>query len=568
MRRLLVFLVLLPGCAGEHPSAAHALRLATRTDLQSLDPAIAFDYVTLTLVRLLFQGLVDYGDDVDLVPWLAEEMPTNSADGRVYTFRLKPGATFANGREVEAADFVYSLERILDPRTKSPGLDYYRNIRGATAFQRAREQEMEHGGNQRRIEPTHVSGLRALDRLQLQIELEEPDLAFLNLLAMPFAYVVPREVVEAEGRDFGRRPLGSGPFMLDVWERGTKLRLRRREETPHPQPLSPKGRGESKEPLSPKGRGDRTEPLSPKGRGERIDIVEFLIGADELTQQMMFERGELDLLYTLPTPDFVRITHDPRWQPYLTALPVNETTYLAMNCALAPFTDRRVRQALNYAVDKERLVKLLNHRGIVARGVLPPKMPGFDPHRVGYPHDPAKARQLLAEAGYPDGLRVPLWVTADSDTWIKIAQAVQHDLAAVRVTVEVNPVAYAVFDEATGRRQTVPFSLSSWPQDYPDPGNFLDMLFRGDRLTEEHCKNLAFYTSPALDALLEHAARETDPRRRLRFYQQAEDLVVDDAPWVFLYHPIDHRLRQPWVRGFQMHPIWSVRIDKLWLEKP
>src|SRR5262249_17652914 len=148
------------------------------------------------------------------------------------------------------------------------------------------------------------------------------------------------------------------------------------------------------------------------------------------------------------------------------------------NCELAPFTDRRVRQALNYAVDRERIVKIINGRGVAARGVLPPLLPGYNTRLRGYPHDPAMARRLLAEAGYPDGFTVPLWAVADSGSWLKIAEAVQQDLAEVGVRADIKPVAYAVFDEAVGKRRTVPLALTSWPQDYPDPSNFLDILFR------------------------------------------------------------------------------------------
>src|SRR5262249_30245977 len=143
---------------------------------------------------LICQGLLDYGEGVEIVPWLAEQLPSVSADGCTYTFHIKKGISFANGRELEAADFVYSLERVLDPKTKSPGEGYFRNIRGAVAFQRA---SADGAG------PAHVEGLKVLDRYTLQIQLEQPDLAFLNVLCMPFAYAVPREAVQQSGADFG-----------------------------------------------------------------------------------------------------------------------------------------------------------------------------------------------------------------------------------------------------------------------------------------------------------------------------------------------------------------------------
>jgi ABC-type transport system substrate-binding protein len=187
--------------------------------------------------------LLDYGEGTDIMPWLAEKLPAVSANGCTYTFHLKKGTYFSNGRELEAKDFVYSLERVLDPRTKSPGESYFRNIRGAAAFQRARADG---------VEAAHVEGLQTLDRYTLQIELEQAEPAFLNVLCMPFAYAVPREAVERPGADFGREPVGTGPFVLAEWTRGLRLRCERR-------------------------------PGDPLAKRQALDAVEFMIGGDELT---------------------------------------------------------------------------------------------------------------------------------------------------------------------------------------------------------------------------------------------------------------------------------------------
>jgi ABC-type transport system substrate-binding protein len=247
---------------------------------------------------------------------------------------------------------------------------------------------------------------------------------------------------------------------------------------------------------------------------------------------------------------------------------MNETQYLSMNCEMPPFTDRRVRQALNYAVNKERTLKLINGRGIVAQGVLPPNMPGYNPQLKGYDYNPERAKQLLAEAGYPKGFRMPLWVIGDTDYRVKIGMSVQQDLKEVGIEVDLKPVAFAVFDEATGKRKEVPACIFGWVQDYPDPSDFLDVLLNGERITDQHCNNVSFYASKEVDALLKQAAETADPASRLRLYQDAEKKVVEDAPWVFLYHPVDYRLVQPWVKGYQMHPVWLVRYEQLWLEHP
>jgi len=549
VRRLLPVAILAVICAGcgeptgpptrRAPGRANVLRVAEPMDPSSLDPAIAYDTVSWAYVRLLYAGLLDYDDGVNLVPAIAERLPDISPDGRTYTYTLRAGIRFSNGREVTAEDFVYAIERVLDPHTKSPGEGFYRSIVGARDFQAAREQEREEAGadgsRERRIEPTRVRGLSAPTSRTLRIQLEAPDLAFLNVCALPFAFAVPREAVEQYGDDFFCHPVGAGPYALSAWERGKRLRLDRnpRYNLAAPPPLS------------------------------GIDVM---IGGDSLVHQMMFERGELDANEDLPAPDFVRITTDPRWQPYLVTAPLNRTVYLPMNCEMEPFTDVRVRRAMNYAVDKTRLLRTINDRGVPATGVLPRQMPGFNAQLQGYAYDPDRAKRMLAEAGYPDGLKLPFWVRSDVGFELRVAQALQQDLAEVGVQLELKPVSFATLIEVMGKRKAAVFGIFGWSQDYPDPSNFLDVLLNGNRITDTMCNNAAFYSNPEVNALLEAANRETDRARRLQLYQEAEQRIVDDAPWVFLYHPTTYALRQPWVKGFALHPVWPVRYDKISFE--
>jgi ABC-type transport system substrate-binding protein len=525
---LLLSSLLLAGC---HASARslRTLRFAVHTDYKSMDPAIGFDADTLGVLRLLHQGLLDCDDDMKLVPWLAADMPTVSDDRRVYTFRIKPEVRFANGRTLEAADFVWSMERVLDPTTKAPGEGYLRNIRGARDFQKARAE----GAG----EPAHVVGLSTPDPLTLRIELEQPDLAFPWVLTLPFCYAVPREEVERAPDEFSRRPVGSGPFVLKEWRRDRLLRMER-----NPYYHSPEEVG--------------------------YDALEIHIGYDDLTQTMMFERGEQDLLMIVPRPDFPRLTRDPRWRPYVRELRTSETQFLVMNCEMEPFNDARVRRAVCHAVDRERIVRVLNGRGVPARGLIPPGVPNHDPGRPGYRHDPALARRLLAEAGRPDGFSATLWLIADGDRWIKIGEVVQQDLKAVGIKIELKPVAFAVHIDATARRGNVPFALSGWTEDYPDPGDFLGPLCDGTKIVDDQCNNCAFYNNPTVNDLIHAGAVETDESRRLDLYRRAEDLVLEDAPYGVLHHPIDYRICQPWVKGFVLHPMWLVRLEKLRLERP
>lgn len=525
----LAILFLSASCGGDgrlerlHPEE-NVLRIAVPSDPRSLDPAIAYDVVTWPLVRTLFHGLVDYDDDLNLVPWHARSW-TISEDGRTITFKLRQDIRFSNGRPITSEDFAYSLQRILNPAVKSPGQGFYRNIAGARAFQ---------DGSADR-----VSGLRTPDLETLEIELVQPDLPFLYCIAMPFAYAVPREEVERHGDEFGRYPVGSGPFTLARWQRGTGLRLEK-------------------------------NPGYYRADDIRLEAIDLMVGGDETLHMMMFERGELDIASVtstgIPDADFIRIMNDPVLSKRVAHQALNAIQYLSMNTELPPFDNVNVRRAVNHAIDRERIVGLISDRGIPARGVLPPGMPGFNEALAGYDHDPEKARTLLEEAGFTEGFTTELMVTAQSGIDSKIGQAVQQDLAEVGITVEIRPVTGPTRIEATGTRGAVPFATFGWYQDYPDPSNFLDVLLNGNRITEVHSTNVAFYDNERVNALLNEASSSTDQAHRLALYQEAERLIVDDAPWVFLYYPQMYLLRQPWLKGLKLNPVWPIRYELMWVE--
>ena len=525
----LTVLFLAVSCSGDAPPSRlhpeeNVLRIAVPSDPRSLDPAIAYDVVTWPLVRALFHGLVDYDDDLNLVPWHARSW-TISEDGRTITFKLRQDIHFSNGRPITSGDFAWSLERILDPATKSPGQGFYRNIAGARAFQ---------DGSADR-----VTGLRTPDSETLVIELAHPDLPFLYCMAMPFAYAVPREEVERRGETFGRHPVGAGPFVLADWRRGTRMRLEKR-------------------------------PSYYRADEVRLEAIELMVGGDETLHMMMFERGELDIASVtstgIPDADFIRVMKDPVLSQRVAHQPLNAIQYLSMNTEMAPFDHVDVRRAVNHAIDRQRIVSLISDRGILARGVLPPGMPGYNEELEGYDHDPEKARSLLANAGYPEGFTTELMITAQSGIDTKIGQAVQQDLGEVGITVEIRPVTGSTRIEATGRRGAVPFSTFGWYQDYPDPSNFLDVLLNGNRITEVNSTNVAFYDNASVNALLNEASTSTDREHRLALYREAERLVVEDAPWVFLYYPQMYLLRQPWLKGLKLNPVWPIRYELMWIE--
>ncbi|MBI2302888.1 MAG: ABC transporter substrate-binding protein, partial [Armatimonadetes bacterium] len=384
----------------------------------------------------------------------------------------------------------------------------------------------------------HVAGLRCPDDLTLQISLVKPDPAFLNVLAMPFAYPIPKELVErstdpATGDStWAEHVVGCGPYRLEEWTRGVRLRLTRFD------------------------RYYRDDVAFLDTIQEQLYIPDFM-------QLMMFERGELDVS-DIPLPDFQRVLADPRLKPLTVTQPENAIAYCSMNCEMPPFTNKLVRQAFNYAVDKDRICQILSGRAVPAKGVLPPAMPGYNPALRGYPHDPDNARELLARAGYPNGLSVEL-MTRSRPAEQRWAESIQQDLAKAGVTARLRAVAFPQWLDLSGKRRTVPFTVNAWFQDYPDPSNFLDVLLNGEKITEQNANNRAFYNNPEVNRLLDQAASMTDPEPRLAIYRQVEQMVVDDAPWIFVYHSVTWRLVQPWVRNYHLHPVWSGTEERVWL---
>ena len=510
------------------------LRIAQRSDFRSLDPAIANDTALIPFVRMIFQPLLDYDAASKLTPLIAEATPTLSSDGKTYTYRIRKEVRFTNGRAATADDFIYAWTRLLNPKTKSAGASYIVDkIVGAHDYADGKAES--------------VAGLHAPDPYTLEVELVEPDLTFPYVTAMTFLAPVPREAVEKypeEDRNelFSRHPVGTGPYRLKDWRRGLSARL---ERDPHywgPKPPA-------------------------------LQVIDVRFGLDDLTQQMMFERGELDLTNVVPSPDYVRLRKDLRWLPYLEKLTVNGEYFLNLNCEMEPFTGpngKLVRQAFNFAIDKQRLVKISNDRYTAAVGVVPPNMPGYHSLVKGYSYDPEKAKALLAEAGFPHGLPDPLtlWVPNETSGGVRLAEVVQQNLEAVGVQVVLNPVNYDAFLPVAGKRGGAAFSLSGWYQDYPDPSDFLDVLFSTHAISDVESNNMAFYSSEKADRLMEAGGREPDPDKRMRYYQEAEEVIVDDAAVVPLVDSVEIWMRQPWVKGFHLHPVWLVRYEELSISPP
>ena len=511
-------------CAAEATRRPKILRLASIFDVQTLDPAkqaMGLDYRVGLLVHLPLLDVTNSPAGPTLVPCAARAWSA-SLDLRVFTLQLRTDVAFSNGRFVVANDYIYALERVLDPDIGSQFQAMYSGIRGAKAFAAH--------------ETNHVAGLRAPSAHTLIIELERSNPAFPYLLGYNIA-AVPREEVERLGSGFSVRPVGSGPYMVQEWTRGAGLQLTRNPHYHGPEP-------------------------------QHLDGVDLLIGGDETTHLMMFERGELDVPSTegIPMSSFRRLSHDPRWQRLIERAPQFTTMGLIMNTEIPPLDNVLVRRAISHALNRDLRMGVAQGFFTHAEGMLPPVMPGYNPRLRGYDYNPDKAREILRESGLALPLRTVLWHTTNAEDRTE-AQGFQWDLRQVGIEVDLKQVSAAEEVMLLLIRGTVPMGLTSYGTPIPDPSDLLAANFDGRTITNSSAFNFSFYNNPAVNRLLDLAAPEVDLPERYALYQKAEELIVRDAPWVFLGHRNCSALRQPWLKGPIMDAMSGYRLDRLWIEQ-
>ncbi len=501
------------------PRNGGTLRFAVQDQVRTLDPTIGADEISNYMLHSLFDTLVDFAPNgIDIVPRLAERWDI-SPDRRIYRFTLRPHITFHDGAPITAANIKYSLERAL-ATPDSPFAEYLSDIEGARDMLDGRA--------------TACAGITAPDDRHLTIALARVNPALLDILAMPFATPQRQAHVIAAGDQLRRLPDATGPFELDRWDEGDRIALRR---NPH-----------------------YYDPAR-----AHLDAIVMLENIPRDTQFQMFERGELETAERLAAPDYLFVATEPAWRPYLHVGISMNVFGSRMNVRHKPFDDRRVRQALNYALDKTHTARLLNATTVPAHGILPPGMPGRDPMLAPYPHDIAKARALLAEAGYPHGFDVDYATTNDEETQ-KVAESLQSDLAEAGVRVHITVMSWATFLTAIARPDGPAFSFISWSADFPDPTNYFDPKFHSRAIRPTSSTNDSFYANPQLDAVLDAARQDTDPESRAALYRRAERILYDDVPWIWDYHRLSIEVTQPYVQNHELHRIWLRDYTSAWLD--
>ncbi|KAF0144996.1 MAG: ABC-type dipeptide transport system periplasmic component [Nitrospirae bacterium] len=476
------------------------------TNPTTLDPALIVDVTGGSISAKLFNGLVKMDRDLGIAPDIASEYEI-SKNGLIYRFELKNGVRFSNGIEVKAGDFKYSFERILNPSTRSPNTWVFDRIKGAREFMDGKAKE--------------VSGIKVINNYALEITLDKPFAPFLNLLTMTAAYVVPEDEVKKWGVDFSSHPVGTGPFVLTHWLSNRELQLDARKDYFDNKP--------------------------------KIKGIIYKIIPEDLTTLTEFEIGNLDVI-GVPASAFSRYRKDKKWEKYISAIEGINTYYLGLNCSKKPFDNKILRKAMNYAIDREKILRtLFEERGSLASGPVPNMLRKWKAP-APYEYNPSKAKELLKAAGYPDGLEVNFYITADNEV-VDIAEVIQSYLKDVGIKANIKQLEWSAYKEAINKGETDMFWLG-WFADYPDPENFLFPLFHSANLGP--AGNRARYKNPKVDYLIEAGQHAYTMKERDMYYEKAENMIVDDAAWVFFWHKTDYTVRQPWVKNYQTYLIYSI----------
>ncbi len=552
--------------AGLSPAATESVFRSETGRIRGFDPALVMDVPSVQAIGRIYEGLVQYAyleRPYRVEPLLAESLPTVSPDGLEYVFHIRQGIRFQDdpcftntagrGRELTAGDFIYSLKRVADIKVGSSGywtlrghivgLDEYRTASAGVA----------------RNEDAPVEGLQALDPHTLRIRLTAPFPALLWMLAMNYAYAVPREAVEYYGAEFVNHPVGTGPYILKEWVQNYKLEFVR----------NPAWRAT--------GRVDRYPSVGETGDAAAgllrdagkplplVDRIEQYVVGDPSTQWLLFLAGRFDVSGISRDNWDAVITLDRALTADLAgrgitmdAVPALDVSYIGYNMEDPVLgTNRCLRQAMQCAFDRDQWVRFQNGRVVPAQGPVPPAIRPAEAGANPFPFDLARAKALMAQAGYPDGrdprtgrrLELTLELGSGASDTRETAEVLASFMERIGIVVRPSINNWPTLLRKLDRKQAQMFMLN-WMADYPDPENFLQ-LFYGPNETPG--ANRANYHNAEFDRLYQQAARLPDGPDRRALYARLESIVMQDCPWMFLHHSLSFSLRQPWLKNYKPH---------------
>jgi len=497
-RNLLAAVMILTACGGE--GGPRSITYYFTADPRSLDPAFSTDVPSGEMIAMLFDNLTQFDASGRLVPGIAERWEADTS-GAVYTFHLRPNAAFHDGTPITAGTVRDSYLRVLRLASKGSRTWTLTPILGAAAFAAGTAPD--------------VNGIAVPDDSTLVITLTEPLNVFPKLLAMPASAIVPESV----GPDFSERPVGSGPWRFVEWSHDDALLLAANTSYWGGRPAS--------------------------------DTLRVRIIPEPLTQAAEFEFGQLAVVE-------VPFSETPRWEaehaPELQRRAALRALYVAINTTRGPLKDVRVRRALNMGVDAGTMLRtIMAGRGVREAGAIPPGIEGYDSARAPYAYDPAAARALLAEAGYPDGITLKLWRTQRSEL-ARIAQSIQQSLALAGVTIEIVERDASSARAASSKGEADLF-LTDWYADYPDPESFNYPTFYSKNAGSGG--NRAFYADPVTDRMILRARGTPDLALKDSLSRAIDQRIFEAAPWIFLWFPVDLWAERADVTGWEIPAIFN-----------
>ncbi len=513
----IVFLgaLLLSSCQAAPPAQGGVLNLYG-IDPLTLDPALSGDATSHNYILQIFSGLVRLDDNLEPAPDIAERWEV-SEDGRTYTFYLRKDVKFHDGRQVTAWDFKYSWERACSPETSSrTASTYLGDIVGAKEMLEGRAKE--------------ISGITVVDDFTLKVTIDAPKSYFLSKLTYSTAFVVDKANVES-GKKWWLKPNGTGPFKLKEWQKGERLVLERNDSY----------------------------------YGEKAKVTKVVFKILSGVPMNLYELGEIDVA----SVSFIYIDRatDPKshFSKEVVIAPELSFSYIGFNTTKPPFDDVNIRRAFAMALDKDKLVSLVYKDTVQkADGILPPGMPGFNPNLKGLDFNPAEARELIRASKYGDISNLPPITLTTSG----YAGLIGHGLEAIiyqwrenlGVEVKVRQLEPERFFYHLKEEKDEMYDMG-WIADYPHPQNFLEVLFSSGA---EY--NYGGYSNPKVDELLQRAALERDEEKSFKLYQQAEQILVDEAACIPLWFGRNYTLIKPYIKGYKVSPQGTVRLNLVSIE--
>ncbi len=474
------------------------------TNPTTLDPALIQDGDTIDILQQVYEGLTAWGEDNTVVPNLATHWEI-SGDGTVYTFHLKPGVKFHNSREVSAEDFKFAIERACDPATKSPVAEnYLGDIVGVRDRLAGKAQT--------------VSGVEVVDPATLRITIDKPRPYFLGKLTYPVSFVYAKEAVDGSAEIASTaQMIGTGPYIADKYVPDQILSLKANPNY--------------------------------HGGAPKIAGIERPIIKDPATRLNKYKSGELDLVM-LERQDVAALQADPQFKDHLKFFNRPGIWYIGMNAGLKPFDNKDLRRAIAMAIDRDYIVdKVLGGLNVRADTIVPPGVLGHRERGTPIPYNPAAAKELLAKAGYPGGKGLPKLEMSFREQRPDIrvvAEAVASQLKEnLGIDVSLRTMEWRTYLEKHAAKE-MPFFHMRWAADYLDPENFLSLLLAG-----YGAENKIHYDNPVATALCREADSTMDEKRRLELYAQAEDLMLEDLPFIPIYFQRDAELIHPRISGLR-----------------